>query len=110
MLYVDFEKAFGSFHHETLWKILRSYGLPWKIVDIISMLYEVCGQHLTDSFGVQTGVKQGSIPFPFLFLLATEWLMRRTTADRKRGIQWALTSALVDLNFADDIGLLSSRQ
>jgi len=85
-----------------------------KIVNIIRMLYKdfqckvVCGQHLTDSFRVQTGVKQGCILSPFLFLLAMDWLMKRTTADKKRGIQWALNSVLEDLDFADDIGLLSS--
>ena len=35
--------------------------------------------------------------------------MKRTKADKKRGIQWTLNSVLEDLDFADDIGLLSSR-
>ena len=35
--------------------------------------------------------------------------MKRTTADKKRGIQWTLNSVLEDLDFADDVGLLSSR-
>ena len=34
----NFKKAFDSIHHETLWKILRHYGLPQKIVDLISVL------------------------------------------------------------------------
>ena len=46
---------------------------------------------------------------PLLFLLAMDWLIKRTTADRKRGIQWTINSVLEDLDFADDIGLLSSR-
>ncbi len=45
---------------------------------------------------------------PFLFL-AMDWLMRRTTPGKKRGIQWTLTTTLEDLDFADDIGLLSNR-
>ena len=35
--------------------------------------------------------------------------MKRTTADKKRGIQCKLNSVLEDLDFADDVGLLSSR-
>ena len=38
-----------------------------------------------------------------------DWLIKRTTADKKRGIQWTINSVLEDLDFADDIGLLSSR-
>ena len=64
---------------------------------------------MSDSFRVQTEVKQGCMLSPFLFLLAMDWLMKRTKADKKRGIQWTLNSVLEDLDFADDIGLLSSR-
>ena len=35
--------------------------------------------------------------------------MKRTTAENKRGIQWTLNSVLEDLDFADNIALLSSR-
>ena len=35
--------------------------------------------------------------------------MKRTSAYNKRGIQWTLNSVREDLDFADDIGLLSSR-
>ena len=35
--------------------------------------------------------------------------MNRTTADKKRGIKWTLNSVLEDLDFAGDVGLLSSR-
>ena len=35
--------------------------------------------------------------------------MNRTTEGRRTGIRWKLTSVLEDLDFADDIALLSSR-
>ena len=35
--------------------------------------------------------------------------MRKTTADKRRGIRWNLTTELEDLDFADDIALLSSK-
>ena len=35
--------------------------------------------------------------------------MSGTTADRRNGIRWKFTSVLVDLDFAADITLLSSR-
>ena len=35
--------------------------------------------------------------------------MTRTAFDRKRGIQWTFTTSLGDLEFADDLALLSHR-
>ena len=35
---------------------------------------------------------------------------RKTTGDSKRGITWYIFSTLEDLDFADDIALLSSRR
>ena len=35
--------------------------------------------------------------------------MKRTTADKRRGIRWNFTTVLEDLEVADDIALLSSR-
>jgi len=46
---------------------------------------------------------------PLLFPLAMDWLMKRTTAYNKRGIQWTLNSVREDLDFADLVGLLFSR-
>ena len=35
--------------------------------------------------------------------------MRKTTADKRREIGWNLTTVLEDLDFAEDIALLSSK-
>ena len=35
--------------------------------------------------------------------------MRKVTADKRRGIRWKFTTVLEDLDFADDIALLSSK-
>jgi hypothetical protein len=42
-----------------------------------------------------------------LFILAIDWVMRNTTSDIPRGIRWVTFSILEDLDFADDIALLS---
>ena len=66
---------------------------------------------LTESFSVRTGVIQGCLLSPFLFLLAIDWVMKTSTALRRDGIQWTLLEQLDDLDFADDLALLShSRQ
>ena len=61
-------------------------------------------------FSVQSGVRQGCIISPILFLVAIGWITANTTADRPRGIQWTLFSQLEDLDFADDLALLSTNQ
>jgi len=44
----------------------------------------------------------------FLFNIIIDWVMRNTT-NARRGLRWNLTSVLEDLDYADDIALLTSR-
>ena len=37
--YIDFKKAFDSIHRESLWSIVRSYGVPEKYINIFKSLY-----------------------------------------------------------------------
>nr|KAG5694748.1 hypothetical protein BaRGS_002701 [Batillaria attramentaria] len=106
-------KAFDSVDREALWKLLRHYGVPGKIISLIQCTYQDmscriahAGQ-LSESFEVKTGVRQGCLLSPFLFLLVIDWIMKTTTAGRKNGIQWTLWTQLDDLDFADDLALLS---
>ena len=62
----------------------------------------------TEWFKVKTGVKQGCVMSGFLFLLVIDWVMRETTRNNNTGIRWQMMSKLEDLDFADDIALLSS--
>lgn len=109
------EKAFDSIHRDSLWKILRHYGIPSKLVNVIKMLYSdfkskvICNTALTDAFSVTTGVKQGCILSPFLFILGIDWVLRQVTSGVRKGIRWTLTSVLEDLDCADDIVLLAHR-
>nr|KAG5711574.1 hypothetical protein BaRGS_016756 [Batillaria attramentaria] len=111
--FIDYEKAFDSVDREALWKLPRHYGVPGKIISLIQCTYQDmscriahAGQ-LSESFEVKTGVRQGCLLSPFLFLLVIDWIMKTTTAGRKNGIQWTLWTQLDDLDFADDLALLS---
>ncbi|KAL9978171.1 hypothetical protein ACROYT_G015662 [Oculina patagonica] len=111
--FVDYEKAFDSVDREVLWKLLRHYGIPEKYITLIQKTYEKCTCRvihngvLSELFEMLTGVRQGCLLSPFLFLLVIDWIMRRTTEKHQDGIQWTLTTRLEDLDFADDIALLS---
>ena len=59
------------------------------------------------SFEVKTGVRQGSSMSALFFNIVIDWVMRRTTENQARGIRWTLLSTLEDLDFADDLALVS---
>ena len=42
-----------------------------------------------------------------MFLIVTDAVMQNVNQDRQRGIQWGLVDKLEDLDFADDLCLLS---
>ena len=44
----------------------------------------------------------------FLFILAIDWVMHQTTTGAGTGIRWKMTRQLEDLDFADDIALVST--
>ena len=113
--FIDFERAFDSLHRDSLWRILRHYGIPQNMIYMSKILYTdvqcqvACNNHPTDSFSIKSGIKQGCILSPFLFVLAIDWLMTEITKHGNRDIRRTLTSILEDLDYTDDIGLLSSR-
>ena len=115
VVFIDYEKAFDSVDRSTLWKLLQHYGIPEKIIRMIRLAYEpstcqvIHGNTLTEPFTVLSGVRQGCLLSPFLFLLVMDWIMKETTKDQARGIQWTLSKHLEDVKFADDVTLLSQR-
>ena len=83
----------------------------WKMVQV---MYTNCtcavvdGAGRSDWFEVKSGVKQGCNMSGFLFLLVIDWVMRRSVECTRTGIRWRLTTMLEDLDFADDLALISS--
>ena len=111
--FVDYEKAFDSVDRETLWKVLRHCGVPKKLDNMIKNSYEgmscrvIHEGQLTKNFEVMTGVRQGCLLSPFHFILVIDWVMKTTTKEKRNGIQWTMLTQLDDLDFADDLALLS---
>ena len=60
---------------------------------------------VSEGFQIGTGVRQGCLLSPLLFLIAIDWTMKRSTKHHRTGIQWNLFTQLED--FADDLAVLS---
>ena len=62
--FIDFKKAFDSVHRESMWIIMRKYGIPDKIIRMVKIFYEdfecAVEDHgkICSSFSIKTGVKQ----------------------------------------------------
>jgi len=98
--FVDFEKPFDSVHRETLWRLLASYGIPTRLVDMVKTMYKNGRCAVLDETGhlewfeVLSGVKQGCVMSSFLFLIVIDWVMNRTVENNRNGIRWKLTTSL----------------
>nr|CAH8838951.1 unnamed protein product [Trichobilharzia regenti] len=103
--FIDFEKAFESVDREVIWKVLKYYGVP-QIFNLIQQLYDNGGTcqvihngKISEAFGVNTGVRQGCLLSPIIFLIVMDWIMCQTVGNEKTGISWTDVKNLEDLNF-----------
>ena len=83
-----------------LFIILFLGNVPCHPTELINTFYS--------RFDIKTGVKQGCNMSGFLFLIIMDWVKRRTVGNGENGKRWRFTSKLDDLDFADDIALISS--
>ena len=119
LTFVDFPKAFDSVIRIMLLAIFRHYGIPQKIVDAIASLYintmarVLVNGKLSDMFNISTGVLQGDILAPYLFIIVIDFVMSRAAQNfgieisRRRSTRHP-AKYLGDLDYADDIALLES--
>ncbi|KAK4474260.1 hypothetical protein MN116_000298, partial [Schistosoma mekongi] len=113
--FLDYKNAFDGVDRRILWNLLRHYDAPEKIVNIIRNSYD--GLHckvvrrgqLTDTFEVKTGARQGCLLSPFS-LLVIDWIMKTATSQDTLRIQSTTSMQLDDLDFANDLALLSHTQ
>lgn len=110
----QFHRLSDSFRQVTSKHPAESYGVPPQMTALIKMFYHqfkcsvIVNGNLTEKFLAESGVHQGCIISPMLFLTAIDWTKWRTIADKPRGIYWTLFTQLEDLDYADDLAALST--
>ena len=104
-----------------MFAVLRHYGIPVAVVNAISALYNnsksavMVDGNISDPFEVSTGVLQGDVLAPFLFIILVDFLLMKATSDLDSGVvthprrsRRYPAKVLNGLDFADDIALLES--
>ena len=120
--FVDFRKAFDSINREVMFSILPLYGIPQPIIAAIKALYThtqasvITPDGKTDFFDIEAGVLQGDTLAPFMFIIVLDYVLRlsfNTINDKGLQIHHPRCSRrqpathITDLNFADNIALVS---
>lgn len=114
LVFVDFQKAFDTIRRSAIWTALRNKGVPVKVINVIRAMYDNATIQVRHSgmnselFTTNAGVKQGCPLSPLLFAVTLDDIMKEISKE-KRGIVWGLQNHLEDLDFADDICLISHR-
>lgn len=109
---VAFKKAFDGLHRESLWHILHLHGVPSVFLTIHKDIYLFSSYYIktetgrTDFLEIKTGVRQWSVLSLLLFLVALDYIMRKTGTWTGEGISWSNHNRLSDLDFADGIAQL----
>ena len=91
--YEDFKKVFNSIDRASIWNLMQHYGIPQKIINITKKLHEnftcqvIHGDNLTEPFKVETGVRQGCLLSPLIFLIVLDWVTSMAYSTKPRGFQ-----------------------
>ena len=122
LCFIDFKKAFDSIHRGTMVKILEAYGVPPNLLRAIETMYAgtkakvVTPDGNSEEFDILAGVMQGDTLAPFLFIIVLDYALRKAISGREQDLGFTLTPrrsrrhptvVLTDLDYADDISLLS---
>ena len=111
----NYQRAFDSLNRAWIWEELKFRGLPSKFINIIKEGYEdfrcrvIHEGQISDQIKTSSGVRQGCLLSPLLFLLVLDGVLPRVLDGKKRRLTWRLKETLEDMKYVDDICLVSHK-
>jgi len=109
-LFIDFQKAYVSIHKEALWKCMKEFKIPTKLINMCKTCVQKTrsvvriGGTLSSFFENKTSLKQGDPLSPILFNLALQKAIHGIKMVSS-GIKIAKEQLSI-LAYADDIALI----
>ena len=103
-------------------QILKAYGIPEQLTNAIAEIYKdtkakvISPDGETEEFEILAGVLQGDTLAPYLFVIVLDYALREAIDGKEEELGFRLTkrssrrigpTTVTDLDFADDIALLS---
>ena len=111
--FVDFTKAYDCIDRAVLGKVLHEFGLDNNTREVyLQTLSDTSSKvkfrgTLSESFGINTGVRQGDGISPLMFNCALEKVIREWSKQAPAGVGMGRDLRINALAFADDIAILS---
>jgi hypothetical protein len=108
-LFIDLKKPYDSVRREVLYNILIDLGVPMKLGRLNKMCLNETyskvrtGKHLSDSFPIQNGRKQGDSLSPLLSSFSLGYAIRKVQENQ---VGLKLNGTLQLQAYADDVTLL----
>ena len=129
MSFVDLTKAYNSVNQQALIAILKEYGVPQGLADLIQELYAGAwcqvraDESVSPSFEVKSGVRQGCVLSPLLFYCFMDKVLKEAMARLGGSLhiaytiggglfltyrdQTSFTACLQDVLYTNDLALVA---
>ena len=121
--FIDFQSAFPSISHDAIKKALDAFAVPPMLRQMILASYNAPSGYVrvdfgeTDHFDISSGVLQGDVLAPFLFIMCLDRILERAMQNSEFGITLRRIGTksrgmqeikLTDIDYADDIVFFSN--